>query len=355
MGLPVPGGALAEGARALGAPVLVSANAFAVRDEDRAFLRFRAPSAALSGMDVALDSAGFVAMARYGGYDWTPEQYVTQLVAAFPFTWWSSMDCCVEPEVASDRTAVRLRVAETSRMYVECRRVARDLGLSAPLPILQGRTPGDYEFAADLHPVALDWPDLIGVGSMCRRHTDGPEGLLAVVERLDQVLPSHVKLHLFGVKSDGCSALMREAAYSDRIASIDSCAWDFAARKRYPTGRTMERRVGVMREWYERQIANAGEAQSTPQLGLGLATGSSVQDRAIARLDLPFGSSGHPTDLPDLLLEEYLDLVAAGEMDAKSAALMLTHERAYGSCWGDGEDDSAHMGGTADTIEAIAA
>ena len=245
VGLPIPGGALADGVRALGAPVLVSANAFAVRDQDHNFVRFRAPSAALAGLDVALDSAGFVAMHRYGGYDWTPEAYVTQLVAAFPWRFWSAMDCCVEPEIAADRTAVRLRLAETSRLYVECRQVAADHGVAGPMPILQGRTPDDYEHAATLHPAGLDWPSLVGVGSMCRRQTDGPEGLLAVVERLDRVLPSHVKLHLFGVKADGCTALLREAASHDRIASVDSCAWDFAARKRYPTGRTMARRVGA--------------------------------------------------------------------------------------------------------------
>lgn len=59
LGLPLVGGQLPAAARAIGAPVLVSANALAVYDEDREFVRFRTcPD--LDGMDVALDSAGSV-------------------------------------------------------------------------------------------------------------------------------------------------------------------------------------------------------------------------------------------------------------------------------------------------------
>ena len=64
----------------------------------------------------------------------------------------------------------------------------------------------------------IDWPDLVGLGSMCRRRTDG----------LDRVLPAPVRLHLFGVKSTAIAALPGRP----RVASsTDSQAWDFAARK----------------------------------------------------------------------------------------------------------------------------
>ena len=91
LGLPIPGGALAAGARAINAPVLVSANALAVRDDHGEFVRFRAP-VGLDGMDAFLDSAGFVAMAHYGAYPWEPEQYVAQCVAGFPWAHWSAMN-----------------------------------------------------------------------------------------------------------------------------------------------------------------------------------------------------------------------------------------------------------------------
>lgn len=68
-----------------------------------------------------LDSAGFVATARYGAFPWTIAQYVA-LAAAFPFRWWASADYCVEQEIAVDRAQVRERLSRTIAANVECRR-----------------------------------------------------------------------------------------------------------------------------------------------------------------------------------------------------------------------------------------
>lgn len=57
-------------ARQIGAPILVSANAF-WRDG-----RFVYREGLFGDADIALDSAGFVAMARYWGYRWTLGEYV---------------------------------------------------------------------------------------------------------------------------------------------------------------------------------------------------------------------------------------------------------------------------------------
>lgn len=66
IGLPLVGGQLPAAARDIGCAVLVSANALAVYDDDREFVRFRTcPD--LDGLDVALDSAGFVAWAAHAG------------------------------------------------------------------------------------------------------------------------------------------------------------------------------------------------------------------------------------------------------------------------------------------------
>jgi hypothetical protein len=63
---------------------------------------------------------------------------------------------------------------------------------------------------------------------MCRRHVFGPEGLIAVVERLDRALPPGVALHCFGVKG---TALPYLNAFGSRVASIDSQAYGIAARR----------------------------------------------------------------------------------------------------------------------------
>lgn len=72
------------------------------------------------------------------------------------------------------------------------------------------------------------WPDLVGLGSVCRRRLQDEDGLLAIVSRLDAALPAHVRLHLFGVHSEAVEPLV--SAYGHRLASYDSQAWGMAAR-----------------------------------------------------------------------------------------------------------------------------
>src|SRR3546814_19728467 len=64
---------------------------------------------------------------------------------------------------------------------------------------------------------------LVGVGSMCRRPVHGADGLIAVVDRLDQVPPRQTRMHLFGVKG---AAIPYLTAFAHRIASIDSQAYE---------------------------------------------------------------------------------------------------------------------------------
>lgn len=274
LGLPLVGGALPAAARELGAAVLVSANALArYRGEGKArtFAGFRLEASDLDGMDVALDSAGFVAHALYRGFPWKVADYIA-LAGSRPWAWWAQMDACCEAEIAANRGTVRLRQAETIRLLAVCRKMAAEAGISAPMPVLQGRTPADYVWHAGQ--IDLTGETLIGVGSMCRRPVHGPEGLLAVVDALDHVLPAGVRLHLFGVKSEGLAIL----ASHPRVASIDSMAWDVAARREARTGRTMAVRANVMRQWYGRQVAAAskGDGVQGGLFGAGAPEGVEV-------------------------------------------------------------------------------
>jgi hypothetical protein len=134
IGLPKSFRRFSEAACRLGAPVLVSANALR-RGDGRGF---RTPPAGLfSGVPVALDSAGFVALNRYGGFPWTVPEYVA-LAASYPWDWWARMDLCCEPEVARDRGEVRRRIAGTVRLLGECRVEAVRQGIAPPMPVLQG-------------------------------------------------------------------------------------------------------------------------------------------------------------------------------------------------------------------------
>ncbi|WP_313806630.1 hypothetical protein [Sphingobium sp.] len=175
-----------------------------------------------------LDSAGFVATARYGAFPWSIAHYVA-LAAAFPFRWWASADYCVEQEIAADRAQVLERLSRTIAANFECRRRADDHGiLSTMMPVIQGRRPCDYERCLDALWGLIERAPLIGVGSMCRREVAGPEGLIAVVEHLDRILPRSIRLHLFGVKGPAIPYLL---PFGKRIRSIDSQAYGTSARR----------------------------------------------------------------------------------------------------------------------------
>lgn len=89
------------------------------------------------------------------------------------------------------------------------------------------------------------------MGSVCRRHLGGENGLLRVIERIDRLLPPGVALHLFGVKSGSLAALR---PYGERIHSMDSAAWDMAVRYANPTGRTQQMRAEAMVGWHQQTV-----------------------------------------------------------------------------------------------------
>lgn len=252
LGLPyLSSGALTASARKLGAPVLLSASAFCRHNDFGPVPERWIPVEQRGGRtkrmrewagwnlsqlrhaegiaSIDLDSAGFVAMALNNGFQWTPEAYVHGLCAAHPWRRFSSMDMCVEPEVARDRDEVRERVAKTIALNRECRLLANDAGIEDRLmPVIQGATADDYLACFDAMSASIRPGDVVGVGSMCRRSTGGEDGIVAIVERLDRELPDGVMLHLFGAKSDGAEAV---AMLAHRVASIDSQAYGVRARR----------------------------------------------------------------------------------------------------------------------------
>lgn len=330
VGIPLTGGQLVNAARERGYPVLFSANAFAktygaANPKSGDFKGFRMPDPEqFRGLDAALDSAGFVAAVHYGDYRWTIENYL-DLVEAHPWTWWASMDYCCEPQVAKDRPLRLLRIAATANMLGRCRRLAQARGLSMPMPVLQGWTAEEYVMSAELLPIP-EWPDLIGIGSVCRRNVHGPDGILAILEALDPVLPPHVKVHLFGVKSQALAKLIDHP----RLMSVDSMAWDVAARNERRTGRDMAYRIGHMETWAEKQLAIAqtrgGDAAETTQQSLfppeqfSRREFSSEAELALEALALQYC---------DLLLSgdlEYLDAVWQAKIDAATVVAIVDDE-----------------------------
>lgn len=248
-------------AKELGAPILVSANSMWDNRAKR-FNRWRS----YQGHDTALDSGGFIAMKLYGGYRWSPEQYVG-LVQAMKPTWWAQMDLCCEPEIAADAPAVTKRIDGTVTYLHACQRIARETGAPAPMPVLQGWKPEDYT-SGPAYAQGFEWPALVGVGSVCRRHVEGPTGLLAVVRALHQAIPDHVGLHLFGVKSTALARLLRE--FPARSFSVDSMAWRYGGKRAaWKAGQPWDRTTmpEAMAAWYLKQRATV-DAVTEAQLNL---------------------------------------------------------------------------------------
>jgi hypothetical protein len=99
---------------------------------------------------------------------------------------------------------------------------------SLVIPVLQGQTIEDYLSHVDQYRTAgveLTAERLVGVGSVCRRQATGE--IEDVLTAIADVLPG-VPLHGFGVKTLG---LRR---YGHLLASSDSSAWSYNARRRDP-------------------------------------------------------------------------------------------------------------------------
>jgi hypothetical protein len=217
----------------LRAPALISANCLSVWSRrngwpDWGGWRLDKLENAQGLPSLCLDSAGFVATALYGGFPWSVGQYVA-LAAAFPFRWWASIDYCTEAEIAGDREEVLDRISRTIRANLDCWRAGEEAGIDGTfLPVIQGRTPTDYERCLDGISACIHRGRSIGVGSMCRRELHGPEGLVAIVDYLDRLLPAGIRLHLFGVKGTVIPFLL---PFRHRIASLDSQAYGVTARR----------------------------------------------------------------------------------------------------------------------------
>lgn len=238
--------AILQRCRDLSAPILVSANSL-WDNQTKRFGSF----AAYDGFDCALDSGGFVAMKRYGGYRWSVAQYVDLAKRMRP-QWWAQMDFCCEPEIAADSSAVFKRIDRTAEHLEFCRDAAREVGTAMPMPVLQGWKPTDYCQGPIYQWDA--WPSLVGIGSVCRRHVNGPTGILAVIDALDRAVPNHVRFHLFGIKGTAIKKLMEH--FPERMESMDSMAWNMQARwDAYHAGLRRNRHTDAncLEAWYERQ------------------------------------------------------------------------------------------------------
>ncbi|MFF2352472.1 hypothetical protein ACFVVL_22125 [Kitasatospora sp. NPDC058115] len=226
----------------------------------------------------SLDSGGFTELQQYGSWDHgpSPHEYADRVRRYRDeiggLLWASPQDWMCEPIVISGGTAgggvtfagTGLSVAEHQRRTVANYLLLRDIAPDLPfIPVLQGYRLEEYLTCIDRYGdagVDLAGEPIVGIGSVCRRQatTEAAEIIAAVRDRVPGI-----RLHGFGIKTSGL------ASYGSMLASADSMAWSYSARKRPPLpGHThitcANCRVWAFR-WREKVLASlARHATRTP-------------------------------------------------------------------------------------------
>ncbi len=171
----------------------------------------------------ALDSGGFTEIALHGRWLTTTDGYVNAVRRYASeignLAWAAPMDWMCEPTML-EKTGLTIREHQerTVANYLELR------GRGPFIPVLQGWSLADYLACVELYRdagVNLTEEPLVGLGSVCRRQ-DTTE-IARIVLALQPL-----RLHGFGVKTIGLER------YSHLLASADSMAWSYRARRSPP-------------------------------------------------------------------------------------------------------------------------
>jgi hypothetical protein len=176
----------------------------------------------------ALDSGGFTELSLHGRWRTTPGEYAGA-VARYQaevgrLAWAAPQDWTCEPAMLA-RTGLGVEAHQALTVDNYCAR--RQLAPGLPfVPVLQGWTLGDYLRCVDRYAAAcveLARVGLVGLGSACRRQHTRQIATVA-----GELARTGLCLHGFGVKLRGLGG------YAEALASVDSLAWSYAARRQPP-------------------------------------------------------------------------------------------------------------------------
>lgn len=188
-----------------------------------------------ASVSVLVDSGAFTELNLHGKYRDSVETYARELhrlhtEGVVNIIGAVAQDYMCEPFMLAK---TGLTISDHQRLTVErydalVETLSRLFGGVVPfpvLPVLQGYAPEDYVRHVQAYGPRLKDNMWVGVGSVCKRN-GSPEKIADVLRGIKQARPD-LRLHGFGVKVTA----LRHAEVRDMLATADSMAWSFAARK----------------------------------------------------------------------------------------------------------------------------
>lgn len=172
------------------------------------------------------DSRGFTELSQHGRWTIGAREYAAALTRYAAevgrLVWAAPQDWMCEPVILAKTGKT---VAEHQQLTVESVLLLRALAPEVHIiPVLQGWALADYLRCLDLyreHGVDLLAEPVVGLGSVCTRQA---------TDEIDTIVSSlaatGIALHGFGVKTEGL------VSYGPLLASADSWAWSYGARRR---------------------------------------------------------------------------------------------------------------------------
>ena len=193
----------------------------------------------------ALDSGGFTELSKHGRWSISPGQYIAEtdrfVEEIGQLAWCAPQDWMCEPSMLAK---TGLTVADHQMLTIEN---WLDLETERPgrfIPVLQGWTLADYLTHAEQYAsIGVDLTSFatVGVGSVCRRGQDDE-----IVRILGRLSDDGIRCHGFGVRGSAFKRLRH------RLASADSMAWSYNARKNPPMEGCTHKSCGNCPRWAKR-------------------------------------------------------------------------------------------------------
>lgn len=225
--------------------------------------RLRKRMKPLACPEVMVDSGAFTELHRHGAYRHGVEAYAADLHRLH-----SAGVVKIAAAVAQDYMCEQFILAKTGLTIPEHQRLtverydalrqelSRLFAGKVPfpvLPVLQGYAPADYARHVRVYGSRLTHGMWVGVGSVCKRN-GAPERIVEVLQAIKTERPD-IQLHGFGVKLTS----IRHPGVRSLLATADSMAWSFAARKQ---GRNANSWLEAKR--FSEAIAQAASLPSAP-------------------------------------------------------------------------------------------